>query len=43
MNLKLSPYLIGDIVMVNMSEAVVNFSNSTNMLGKQVTKKKRLR
>lgn len=43
MNLKLSPYLIGDIVMVNMSEVVVNFSNSTNMLGKQVTKKKRLR
>lgn len=43
MNLELNPYLISDIVMVNMSEVVVNFSNSTNILGKTVTKKKRLR
>ena len=41
MNLEPSPYLISDILMVNMSEVVVNFSNSTNMLGKQVTKKKK--
>lgn len=39
MNLELRPYLINYIVMVNLSEVVVNLSNSTNMLGKQVTKK----
>jgi len=43
MNLQLSPYLIGDVVMVNMSEVVVNFSNTINMLGNQVIKKRRLR
>lgn len=43
MNLKLSLYSISDIVLVNMSEVAVNFSNSTNTLGKKVTKKKRLK
>lgn len=39
MNLKQCFYLINDIAIRSMSELVVNFSNSTDMLGKQTTKR----